>query len=409
MSDTKRFVTEAIRKVLFWAQSLTKLMKMDLLTTSRWKDHVFDHSVGFTAKPLTNFEDSPSDNRYSQYLKPPFKINIMSANNAPKLTIEEQLTMGLSSVKIPEVPAASIKMYPYTPTPIGLGIELNTQVPHQVWVTTSGDSFQFNERKNKYGLMLATSIVEEVRKTFDAKREKVKANEKSGNMDLKKEACRVGERDSCDRVFLAEGQRLSSLGNFAPEKITTRQLKLCWHVMCGFNVSGNGFNLKLEEILLDFCRIRLGICPSETDEFTAAISAVQKAFLRTTKDTKQTGNGIWTLPLVHLLNGHLHARRMTTLAINADATKDEDMEVFRANHTKSIWISVMKNNHAEIKEIKVESRPLVREQLTSFLVSHDPDAQVPNELPEPQEQDEDDNKHDRPSKKRRTLNFRVDS
>ena len=77
------------------------------------------------------------------------------------------------------------------------------------------------------------------------------------------------------------------------------------------------------------------------------------------KENKTRGEGQWTFPGVHLLNGHLIARKMTPISFSHIMDADEackDGE--RASHDKTIW--------TQRKKARIENRPSALNQYKAF-------------------------------------------
>ena len=147
--------------------------------------------------------------------------------------------------------------------------------------------------------------------------------------------------------------------------------------MCGFNdgtiEEENTFNGELHWIAVTYAKIRMGVIPYPGDKLRAAMHAVQLYYLEKCTDNTVTGKGAWTLPVVHLLNGHLvHGHNATPIAFKPGQDDDENCEKNeRKNNSREI--------HVNGNMIKVESRDSVIRELRGII--RDYDGGDPVEIP----------------------------
>ena len=146
-----------------------------------------------------------------------------------------------------------------------------------------------------------------------------------------------------------------------------------WRIFRGFNNGQDlhededyqpGLNSELMDIACTWAKIRLGHIPYELDEFRAAIKAVQLYYLDNVSDNKVIGKGPWTLPAVHLLNGHLKEREFTPIAFSPFEDEDERVERDeRQAHSTQIWV-IHEGDHSRTRmRAHVENRPHVIREL----------------------------------------------
>ena len=233
-----------------------------------------------------------------------------------------------------------------------LGIMLADHPVACVLSKPNGDCIKFNETKNVYGLKVASLIMSDLKQR---KREETDATAKA----------RTGERLSFDRVMTAEAKQLAELLDVEEEQITARRLTAMWHVMCGFKGSYNCSDIKkskngeLDKILLEYAKIRLGTNKLDVDEFGAATQACCLYYLEKIKDNKRTGTGVWTLPLVHLLHGHMIERGSQGIQFHCDRDRDDEIRGNeRQQSSQVMWDGK--------KEYRVESRAPMIEWLHNF-------------------------------------------
>lgn len=257
---------------------------------------------------------------------------------------------------------------PYAGSDLGMGIQLPDNKPvTKVYANGQNAAARFNEPENFYGQRILA-------KTMDL----MTARSKKTIAELQTESPgkkinRVGEREFMDKVFKEESELLNSQAGYDPESLesmTNRRLTVMWNIMSGFNTDHDG-NLVLDEITLTYAKVRAGEIGLHQDEMGAAVYAVQKYFRRVIKDCKDEGTGMWTLPAVHLLNGHLIHRGLTALAFHPvmehdDLIRDEQRKV----NSEVKWIS-SDGEGLNKRAVYVESRDSVREELIHYaLVRH---------------------------------------
>ena len=200
---------------------------------------------------------------------------------------------------------------------------------------------------------------------------------------------------SVNAIMEEETARLINLADYAPEPLNQRRRTVMWNILCGFNEYNDG-NQVLDEILSTFCRIRFGDIPKDCDEFAAAVWAVKIYYDDVTPDSVDTGPGMWTLPIVHLLNGHMLHRGMTPLAFHHLGEQDDHVATHeRATHSNSIWLNR--------EQAKVESREHIRAEMRRFLTDH-----MNSHFPEPEDEgppEEGDHEEEPPAQRRRVLHL----
>ena len=318
--------------------------------------------------------------------------------------------------KLDPTMAFKLKNHPHAPSNRGMGVNLAQKEPVPVCTDKQGNSFPFNERANKAGLHAASIIVADMAHRKD---EAIKALEKKAAEDAaeaeddetvdptapqkKKQIIRIGERKSSDTLFRDWLKALVKDGNCAVEGMNKRRLNLCWNVMAGFNSDDANFNPALDRIQGVSHKVRLGIIPSKTDELTAAMKAVIACCLETTSDNKTKGNGPWTLPIVHILNGHFKARGHPQITFHHKEDADKLLEPVRQSHNTSIWF----DKNGKRTEACVEGRQTVRRHVIAFLEQvaglKDVQKMIPKDLGPLDEEDLEASKQPA-AKKRRVVN-----
>ena len=239
--------------------------------------------------------------------------------------------------KVSPESSLTVRTIPFVATDkAGIGTMLTTQNDMEsVLVNSSGDAIRLNEVKNSYALKLACLILTKMRKRKDALKEQ-------------KKGVRLGERASFDAVITKEMETMAEQAGYEPEtKLIDRRRNTFWAIMRGFNTTdGSKFNKILDKILSMFIERRMGLVVGEFDEFEAAANAVQDYYVEMhTKENKTRGEGQWTFPGVHLLNGHLLARRMTPIAFSPNLDDDEECKTNeRSSHDTTIWIARCKDS-----------------------------------------------------------------
>ena len=120
-------------------------------------------------------------------------------------------------------------------------------------------------------------------------------------------------------------------------------------------------------------------------------------YLKVTKLKLLVGHGTWTYPIIHMLNDHMHHRKIAQLTFHTDGKEDDKASRVRATFNKSIWL--------ERKEYTIESRKEVVEQMQRFMQKFFPNES--RDLPfDEGTPDEDDIESPPPRKRaRRSLNM----
>lgn len=247
---------------------------------------------------------------------------------------------GLKSYKtflaLPPEQTLDKKTLPYASTgSLGIMLQEHRKIA-TVFATPSGDAIPFNEPKNEYGLKIAGLIVADMRLRKDSAAATLDTPKKGDS--AKKSGGKLGERASFDLVLRQEQERLADLLQIEGEPLNDRRLKAMWKVMVGFRPSP-GPNVELDAILLGFAKIRLGVFAFryQYDEFGAATRACQDYYLCTIKDNSAIGVGEWTLPLIHLLNGHMIQRGLTPIEFSPFRAVDEELHAIRKTHNRDVW------------------------------------------------------------------------
>ena len=314
------------------------------------------------------------------------------------------ITPSASFYKVNPTIRLAPRILPYTEKNKGLGINLfaDFREPVEVMANSRRDCIRFNEPTNQYGLYLVALIIDKVRNfvineksgtpstpasaTRSAKKRKIEdqdgSPQKRGGGDLP-------EGRYCIEVIVEEHERLTKLAEFPTEKINpSRHAPTYKAVMNAFNTDGR-CNKALDDILIFFIKIRLGMIPDEGSEFKAAVTACQQYYLTRTSDVKSAGSGPWTLPLVHLLNGHLYHVKLPTITFLP--TRDDDVkfaEPERVKNSKTIW--VMHPTKNKKVECSVETRYDVIKAYKDYVAKFHPTVVVElnEEVQAPEEEDD---------------------
>ena len=204
---------------------------------------------------------------------------------------------------------------------------------------------------------------------------------------------RVGEDISIDYVLAQEVNRLSALARHEPSTPGSRACRLFRSLLKGYNDEGN--NSELDTIVRNFIEVRLGITGYDTDEYGAAIRAVLLKW--------EENNGVsaprlsyWTLPFVHLLNGHLQAEQLPPIAFHPRMERNLELKRgHRALTSNTIWVINEQNEHVQAK---VENRPEVIAEYVRWMEDNFGTvvAVAADVGPPPAVQDQDDDNDDRP-------------
>ena len=306
---------------------------------------------------------------------------LFALSNRYSLTLKT--TMANSYVPIPQdydgiAPALAIRTLPYSQTPKGMGMMLCTMDLHQVMSNPTGDRSRFNEPENLYGrVILSLSFI----KAHERQDQGRAARSKGEKGETKEERIFVG------LVFAAEAKRLALLADMNVEHFNTKHRQYAHAIMRGFNTDPHETgNTRLENLTDVYFRIRLGYEPYDLDEYTAAMKAVQVDYTSKPFATMSDGQGPWTLPIVHLLNGHLVFRKMAPIAFRPRYTDDEaHAKHAREKNSRTVWING--------ERAQIERRSDVREQMFQFLKARDAElkdppayaTEAPEETPQVQE------------------------
>ena len=277
----------------------------------------------------------------------------------------------------------------------GIGVFL-APVPTtaNVLATPVGDAAKMNEPTNRYAVKCLSLVIADMRHRTDNR--PARDDDDDEGTPNRGGINRVGERQSVNTVMVRQAEELITLGNYEPEVLTQRRLTVYWNLMSGFN-SDDDNNEALDMVLFHFCRVRLGDLNKDCDEFSAAVWAVKSYYNDTIADSVDQGKGMWTLPAVHLLNGHMIHRGMTPIAFHQDAEQDEQVALTeRAANSVTIWLNG--------EQCKIESREAVRNELLTFL--HEEmgmDWEIPDDEGPPS--DDDSNDGAPPAQRRRVLHL----
>ena len=252
----------------------------------------------------------------------------------------------------------------------GLGIQVCPDPLHNVYTNSLGDAARFNEPKNAYGLFLLSKCLEAHRQRFlEAKTAKT-ANDKIPTGE---------ERMILDATFKNESIRLTQAAGFQSEAFNTKHRNYLHTIMRDFNkeITNTIGNVSLERIALRYFQIRMGFDPYDLDEFEAAMKAVQLDYVSRPATTMYEGQGPWTLPIVHLLNGHLVQRNFPPIAFRITYEDDQKYSVpFRKEHSRKTYI--------DDTECQVETRDELREKMLEVLGEHnDEQGEAPVETDVP--------------------------
>ena len=294
---------------------------------------------------------------------------------------------------LPEDIQGTMRRTNYT-TGMGCGIFLpRVTTMERVLATPVGDSAMMCESNNRYAIKVVSLIINDMRTRTD---NRPNADEDEEESPRRRSIHRVGERASVDTVLTDQAAELATLGNFTPEPLTQRRLTTYWYIMCGFNADDE-YNGQLDNILHNYARIRLGDINKDCDEFGAAVWSIKMYYDDMTTDSNDQGPGIWTLPGIHLLNGHLIHRGMTPISFHQVGDMDEQVAApERVAHSDTIWLNG--------EQCKVENREHVRAELIRYLrdVRHTNFVAPEDEGPPP---DKDQDNEGPPAQRRRILHL----
>ena len=256
---------------------------------------------------------------------------------------------------------------PYAPRQ-GMGIRIAIDIdPMPVQVNDRGDMARFNEPDNHYGMYVLSKTMDILsQKKKEASERRLRSDdtdneEEEDKDDIEKTKSTAGlsvERTMVTKLFQAESKKMTNDMGMQKDHCTTYHGKYLHMLMRGFNTN-DMYNPHLTELLTFFCKIRLGYLPFNLCELYSAMKAVQLHFLDKSFGGAE-GAGPWTLPALHLLNGHLIARKWDRLNLRLEYEDDEQHAApRRAEVSDTIWI--------KDKKVQVEKRPTVRMRMINFL------------------------------------------
>ena len=181
-----------------------------------------------------------------------------------------------------------------------------------------------------------------------------------------KKGTRIGAAASLHQVLLDEQYRFCKLGQIAPEALGERRLKIYANIFKGFNVASDPHNRVLDQIIGIYAKIRLVMAPEYAfrhDEYEAMAKAVILYYREVQGDQGKNGHGAWTLPAVHLLNGHLVARKLIPLTFDPDIHEDRKIaQGMRVLYDTKVWvggkIGLRENRPEVIKQLRFLLREL---------------------------------------------------
>ena len=207
-------------------------------------------------------------------------------------------------------------------------------------------------------------------------RDGTKANAKSNDPQTSK---RSSERRAFVTVIEDKLKRLSKIMDPKRKKgevkITKRQIDTIWHIMKGFNDKGE-YNKVLNEVLIDYAKIRLGFFLVPGDEMQAASSAVHLHYERRGKSFKNPSHGIWTLPVILMMNDQLTGYGLTPISFtdHTETTNPAQIAARKQNNTQHYYRTEEDSPGQDSSKNKsawacafVEKRPEVRKELARFL------------------------------------------
>ena len=241
---------------------------------------------------------------------------------------------------------------PYSGSKTGLGIQLMTDKEmKEVLMTHNGHRVTMNEMRNKYGVKLLALTIQEMLRN-------VGESDPTGG--------KVGEKTPFIAVVKQQMKVLTSYNGTYEEHATIHQRleNYMWSVMCGFNKGER--NAMLDDILIFYCKIRLGMEPTEGDELYAAFSACQETHVGWMKDQQSHSPSYQYVVLVHLLNGHMKHHNMTGITFHHDAEVDEKKPAARRAANSKLCHYMLDES---VLPYHIETRDTVIRELTDFLTS----------------------------------------
>ena len=242
----------------------------------------------------------------------------------------------------------------------GLGIEIEKEYKSTLVLSNRfGDRARFNELENRYGRKILTKVMQKMR-------EMTSHWEEDEDNSLHPRA----ERDCFNAVMREEVHLLGQQMGHKHEPLTDRRLDVLYQIQCGFNKGGGHWNRELDDILLTYARIRLGIILVNGSELQAAVVAVQRYYLVNISGDTLVGHGTWTLPIVMMLNQHMRLRGLTPIAFSNIQEDDEAAKTNeRDHHSRAIWVNGGLTLHGHTNKptrIKVEARDIVINELLDY-------------------------------------------
>lgn len=231
---------------------------------------------------------------------------------------------------------------------LGIMLQREGTEMRDVYTLPNGDCAPFNEPLNTYGLKVLALVMIDMRERRDTLPQ---------DDTPRRAPARIGEVASFDRVIRRETTYLTDRRGYPEEPLTTRHVNMMWSIMKDF--AAGPANNHLDEVTCIYAEIRLGSEKKDVDEFGAAVAAFQQHYLNTTPDNQTVGKGIWTIALVHMLDGHLRHRGLTPISFASEMDRDEALRTgARMAHSTVQW--------DDKTPYKVENRPTVIQELGNY-------------------------------------------
>ena len=207
------------------------------------------------------------------------------------------------------------------------------RVFHNRWM----DYAPFNEPSNRLGLELLRNTMEQLHTQQQQRQQEAQDAQNEGQNRL----ARLSERDAFTTVLHT---RLRSFQKKHRVKQSTTLVErvvthVYWAIQKAF-ATDNPHNQVLTAILTQFARIRLGIEPTEDDEYAAAMRAVNIYYLSVQNDVLTVGpEENWQMLACIMMQQHMSSvHNITPFLMAEDAAEDIALNNAREENSEEKWV-----------------------------------------------------------------------
>ena len=205
----------------------------------------------------------------------------------------------------------------------------------------NGDRARMNEPSNKFGVMFLQRVMLKVRERWQ-----------DGNSN------QAGEKTCVDAVLKDIFPEVAEQTGTPMDvnTLTDNHGKAMFALMKGFNENKPG-NKVIEEVMIDYFRIRAGHEPSEGNEYLHLVATMESFYVKHANNVKSMPGRDWCNLVAHLLNAHINEFTDCPPIAMAKTEADKTAVVrARARNTKTVWIRDPKKRNDAIVEIMSELR-----------------------------------------------------